>query len=525
MPHSDGFPRGQSRRITQLTGNTTILTNGLITFVGQDGVNYKIAFDDFLNTIGTTGSLTQEGSVLGTPVLDGILTDFKIRNLEDGPGVKSSVSPENGITIEHNFQPAAGGAQIFIDVTEASPIFRSLVSDGTIDITSIGDTLQLGVSGATPISTKTIQVNVEADFGTAVGTTYNLLPDTQYFLTNDITTANNFVFADNTVMSSAGSSLITLTYTGTDDMLILGSGSSNVTQISLTCPSATCVKINGGGTAIAGLRNCRIIADKIAEIDSPSIFVCRSMLFNATSGGVTFSGNAGSSIFDGFLSNIASGAVFDLGAAVFSGFSIENCVDLSPPGTVFLSGLAGSGNIEPGKSGSVSGCNFENGVTPFSGLDEDDARWTYLLNSQIRNTRRDAIISTQANATPTTFGAAGVPTKVLATWTTQRLSGYTADAAGTITQAIGKGAVTPITIAISAQANAGGNPTYRFYVTVNGTPVVASSVGIQLSNAAPTSITLVWQEVLADGDTIELFIENETNTTSATIIDSVVRVD
>jgi len=65
-----------------------------------NGENKKISKANLLAALGVTGTLSQDGAVTGTPVLDvSGAPDYVIRNLEAGAGILLSVSPENGITI------------------------------------------------------------------------------------------------------------------------------------------------------------------------------------------------------------------------------------------------------------------------------------------------------------------------------------------------------------------------------------------------------------------------------------------
>jgi len=98
-----------STKKSDFTGKTLIPSGSTFDFV-INGSNFKILDTDFFAALGVTGTIVQDGAVAGTPVLDTQGTVNNIRNLEDGSGVKSSVSPENGITLEHNFTFDSSGA-------------------------------------------------------------------------------------------------------------------------------------------------------------------------------------------------------------------------------------------------------------------------------------------------------------------------------------------------------------------------------------------------------------------------------
>ena len=86
---------------SKFTTDTVIPAGATFDFV-SNGQNFKILAADLLSALGVTGTLTQSGAVTGTPVLDIDAANYQIRNIEDGNGVISSVSPENGITVSWN---------------------------------------------------------------------------------------------------------------------------------------------------------------------------------------------------------------------------------------------------------------------------------------------------------------------------------------------------------------------------------------------------------------------------------------
>ena len=143
---NDATNRQRDTKISDFIGTTTIASADLVTVV-QGGTNKKMAASDFIAGLGVTGTLVQDGAVTGTPVLDPQGTINNIRNLEDGAGISTSVSAENGITIEHNISSDIVGLPLFINPTAAQPIIASIsVIDGLSAVMS-GNNLIIG--GAT----------------------------------------------------------------------------------------------------------------------------------------------------------------------------------------------------------------------------------------------------------------------------------------------------------------------------------------------------------------------------------------
>ena len=141
-------------KISEMVGTTTFDSADLITTV-QGGTNKKMTSADFLAALGATGSIVQAGSVTGTPVLDPQGAENRIRSIEDGAGIKSSVSFDNGITLEHNFQFDTTGAPLTPDQTASAPIIRSLIGGAGINVSASGNEIQIASTTQNSLATLT----------------------------------------------------------------------------------------------------------------------------------------------------------------------------------------------------------------------------------------------------------------------------------------------------------------------------------------------------------------------------------
>lgn len=170
--------RAQGRKKSEFVQQSTVLANSYLDYV-VNGTNYKIAYNDFVTGLGVTGTIVQEGAATGTAILDVDGTINQIRNLEDGPGIVTSVSAQNGAKISHNFTANADGLPILLNTTAASPTIASIVAGSGISvaavntngiqITSIADEINAqvsmhGNSTATTISTTSTPVKVAGTF-------------------------------------------------------------------------------------------------------------------------------------------------------------------------------------------------------------------------------------------------------------------------------------------------------------------------------------------------------------------------
>jgi predicted secreted protein len=127
---------------SDFTAQTSIPSGSFLGFFAN-GYNYKISYANFLSGLGVTGTIVQDGAVTGTPVLDVQGTVNNIRNLEDGAGIVTNVSAENGITIAHNFTVDTTGEPLMLNISDPSPTFVSLVAGTGINITTSGDTIEI----------------------------------------------------------------------------------------------------------------------------------------------------------------------------------------------------------------------------------------------------------------------------------------------------------------------------------------------------------------------------------------------
>jgi len=121
----------------------TTITPGSYFGFFYNGYNYKITYANFISGLGVTGTIVQDGSVTGTPVLDVSGTVNNIRNLENGSGITASVSAENGITLAHNFTVNSTGSPLMLNTSALSPTFVSLVAGTGITLAAASNTITI----------------------------------------------------------------------------------------------------------------------------------------------------------------------------------------------------------------------------------------------------------------------------------------------------------------------------------------------------------------------------------------------
>jgi len=351
-----------SRQISDFLSQASLPSDTQLTYI-SGGVNYRISLSDFIASIGVTGTIVQDGDPLGTPVLNTAGSVNNIRNLESGSGIKTSVSPQNGATIEHNFKADTVGAQVVDDLTLSSPTFRSLVAGAGMSVSQSGGEIQIALSG-TPASTKTVIINSISDFPAAVAGVITLNDSTEYLIRNDISTSNRFVLGNNCVLDGASNIVVALTYTGTGVMFTSVNKSWTIRNISANCSTGSFCAISGTTSEIFQILGVKIAASSLGTVSGLAGFHIHDAQLNVTTTGFTFSGTNNVALIEASLGTINAGTLFNLGTATFAGFSVtDNFVTLNGT-SIFLSGAAASANMIAGSLGAIHNCRFFGTGTP-----------------------------------------------------------------------------------------------------------------------------------------------------------------
>ena len=140
--------RSQGRKKSDFVAKTSVDAGAYIDYV-VNGTNYKILYTNFLNGLGVTGTIVTEGDPSGTAVLNVDGTVNKIRNLENGSGVITSVSANGGVKIQQNFTADTTGEPILRNVTDDTPDIVSLVAGNGITIARTNNYLTISETANT----------------------------------------------------------------------------------------------------------------------------------------------------------------------------------------------------------------------------------------------------------------------------------------------------------------------------------------------------------------------------------------
>lgn len=472
--------------------------------------NLRISFTNLAASLGTSGLIETLGEITGIPVLNKSGGVNYIRNILAGAGILASISPQNGISLEHNFTVDKTGVPIMIDEGSASPTIRSIRAGTGITVGGSGGEIQISTSGVVA-STKTIQVFTESDFPTPIGGVITLDDDTEYFLQNDITTANRFVLGESCVLKGADAVVITLTYTGSGTMLTAADKNFKIQDLHIVANTGTLFNVSSTTTThIFRAYNLTISCYNMGNFQSMLITYMFNAVITILNNGFTFTGSHRVGLFStiSIVQIAGSSDTFDLGSATFDSFTIDKALFTVNSSGYVLDGLASSANINANGLGSVFNCQQLGSATFLSpSMSPYDDRWEMLNNPDIINSL-DLVLATRA------AGAVGItlintPILIGATWTTIDAHRFSGTTGGRWTYN-GKGTHVSITASISGAA-ASVTDTYTFYLYKNGVQIPLSGVS-RLFSTSIGNITLIWDLQIANADYLELWVENITGT-------------
>lgn len=377
--------------------------------------------------------------------------------------------------------------------------------------------------------TRQVVVNVLADFPTPVSSVITLAANTRYLIGDNINLGvNRIVMSDSSALTGIESTVITLTYTDTGDMITMNNVTARVSNIILSAASGR-------------VYNWTDTVTKIGRFNDVTISACQKIgVFNGTSGilrftnhsissaivdGIEFIGNFRSLLWEVSAVTMTAGALFNLGTATFDSFIATTVLGTLNGTSNFISGAAASANINTGGDGLVTANRLSGAGVPLSGVTVDDALWNFFHNDDIADTRPDGLLSMQANATATVIAVAGTPVLVAGTWVVERNSQTTGTTAGRTTYDGGKNATLPITGSFTVEPVSGGAVNISIEVAIGGVVVPNSKRTANTSAGNPVSITAPWQEVFSTTDFVEFFVTNEATTVNILVSSAIARLN
>ena len=409
-------------------------------------------------------------------------------------------------------------------------ITQDVINVGTVANDRTGDTWRAAMVKANTNFTNLtafansqsfVFVAEESDFPSQTGSVITLETNTVYIVTANVTTAKSFTCQQGSVLTMFTASGPLLTFTGTGTMFSGADVSFSIYDASITCPLAKAFDFSDsvGNTKIFLARNVFILAClKSGDFDD----LVNTQFFNCgfldTDGGIDVTGSSSLAFTVDRLAQISTSATFvgiDLGSAVISNIEFNNLIFVGPSGAKGVSGLANSGNVPTGSSAMITNSSFSGGMTtPLENISKDDIRWILKNNTPVEDTFPDGLLSFTSNATETVIAGTGTPVIVNATWTVISVSQFTGTTAGRLTYNAERGLPGPIDVSCGLISAGGGSIDVQVCIALNGTPITETLTPISISGSNPAQASIPWQLTLEEDDYLEVFVQNDTNTTN-----------
>jgi|GEM_PF-3174335 len=370
-------------------------------------------------------------------------------------------------------------------------------------------------------ASKMVAIFSVADFPDAVAGVRPLASSTVYTLFTDINIGTDrFTMGNNTIVEGIGSVAVSLTYTGSSTLFTSNDNPCVIRDltISATATGARVVEFSTTSLKVLRMDNCTVLCDRFADL-SGTDWAARFgnvTIIPFTSSAVTCSGTCRS--FNYFSAGIVptSGIIFDLGSCVFQSGIISRVACNLPAGTTFISGLANSDNVSATGRFYVEGCQIDNtGGTNLVNVNAGDARWTFLGNVPIADSRNDFLVGFENNTTnDTTISTAGTYVKVNSgdTFSEDHANGFTTDNTGRVTSNVVQDFQFPADIAVSMEPVSGANKDLAVKIAINGV-VQGFELPVRTSAGSPVTATIPFQPSLSENDYIEVWVANLSDTT------------
>ena len=523
-----------SQKISQFNTQALLQNTDLFTFV-RNGQNTNATFQTIKDDLGVTGTISPTGDPAGSPILETVQAgEYNIRNAESGPGVIVSISPQNGLLIGWNVSQDPPGIPITSGISAPTPAFISLIPGSGMQISKDGDVITFSVTGGALPATKAVAVNVIGDYPAAVAGVITLEADTVYILSNDISTSNRFVRQNNTSMVGYSELGPTLEYTGTGTMFTSVDSNTLLSNIGINCPNGKVVDWSDttGNTKTETIRTVRVgsCISAGSYTNGAAVVIENFGSFSVADKGFEVFGLGWLLVSFSRVSMVAGTPSFvgvDLGTSSSESIGIDMLAVIGPPGSVGVTGSSGSANITSGNLASIINCSFGGATTPITAINPvSDVRWRSIGNDGIGDSRDDSLISIQGNTDETVISTIGVPVLMSGTWSDNGSSRIVVTPSGGRMTYVGERPMKlPIDYSISIIAASGGDKQVSAYIGINGSPITETRIEATASSSKAGTISTMWQHTFVNGDFVEAFLENDTDTTNLIGQSAIARID
>ena len=512
-------------KISELAGKTTVTTGALITGVDSSGANFKMTVEDFIqNVLGSTGSLASLGT--GTDILSisGLINSIRV--IAAGQGITVSIDPTQAIEIASALTSGSLGAKI-LDVD--NDIVKSLIAGTGIGLAESAGSIVVTASGTTA-PTDVIIINQESDFPTQDAGTITLEALIIHEIGASFSTAKRFICEQGSLITARNAKGPTLTYTGTSDMFTGADIDFTIDRMQISSPNAsrTFNFSDTTGQRVISIKDITIFdTPRIGSVSGNAAIIAEQLGIRNADQGWDFAGTIVGILHKEIrcVSTSSSFIYANFGTAVVSSIQLESSFIIAPASALFLSGAANNANVPAGLIANVMSNSTSGGMGTISGVTVDDIRWNFDGNSDIPDTRPDALLSLTSNATETVISGAGTPVLAAGTWVIESVSQMSGTTGGRATFDLEKDARLPVDVSATLSMASGGSVQVKVYLALNGSVISAASGEGTASSSASTRISVPWQLLVSANDFVELFVSNEDSTVNVVVTDAILRVN
>jgi len=370
-------------------------------------------------------------------------------------------------------------------------------------------------------SDSAIYINQESDFPTQDATTITLEAGQSYIFSGSFSVSKNFICQEGSLVDGRNGFSSIVTFTGSG-IMFSGVDASFFMRNVMLIPGITNSAFSFTDT-VGGIR--RVIfenmivnnAAKLGNFTDMRVVEFLNFAAHNVNDGASFFGTSGTILLCdriNFTSTSASFKAIDLGTATQILLEFNTMIVNAPAGAFGISGLTSSGNVPAGSLARVENCTFVSGVTPLETITADDIRWSFKNNTGIKDTFADALTAFRSNATETVIATQDVPVIINATWVEEQVSQFSTTTAGRATYLAERDLQVPITASAGLISSGGGAINVSMSLALNGTVISTSSVQIAISGSSAQTLSIPWQITMSEDDYVEVFVENNTNTTN-----------
>lgn len=509
----------------------TVLTTDRLPIVTNSTL-YDVTVGNLITSFGLTGSITSADDGGAAAILAGAAPNYTIRGVKGGDGITAQLNVNGNITINQNVGNAGGasaGTGIVKNTTGARIDFKRLKAGEGISLTSDANSITITNSLADPTTSQIVTVASLSDLPSPVSGVITLADDTLYNFVNSIASTNRFVIGSNTLITSPSPFTIQLTYTGSGNMFTFGNGFAGIRGIGIACPNGT---LFDSSAVTSGTLLCDFLlvseVKNLGTLKHGSIGLYSWFTVLHTGSGFQYLAATSARLRMNNMtfreSTDPTAVMVDLNGATFDALDITAFQNLNTAaGQKFLKGTAGGANMTAGQIGYVSQCTIKGDMVGLDTISVNDPGWDFYGNNKIADTDPHAVLSLDAPAT-TTITVAGTPVQVNGAFTATAEQVYSVSAAGVVTYNGRRDKFARIDVTMSFEPSSGTNKNLFVQIAKNGTVIGVTKIS-RVSNAGTSTVTSVdWGVQLSDGDTIAIFVGNDSDTTNILVNQMLLRV-